>query len=101
MKPRAFAALAALSAAALALAWLWSSLAPCGGWVNEVFGSPLWNQSDPGGYYLPSAHELGRYGGRLVYPGHPGLILQVLLRLIQSALYLVGAAPGEGFSAFV
>jgi hypothetical protein len=101
MSSRAAAALAALSAAALALAWFWSSRAPCGGWVNEVFGAVLWNQSDPGGYYLVNAHELGGFRGPMLYPGHPGLTLQIALRAIQAAFYALAAAPGEGFSAFV
>lgn len=76
-----------LSGAALLVGWGWSSAAPCGGWENSVFGVRLWNESDPGGYYVPSAHELGRWRGRLLYPGHPGLTLQVLLRALQEACF--------------
>lgn len=100
MSRRAAGVLAALSAAALALAWLWASAAPYGGWEDQVFGVRLWNHSDPAGYYLPSAHELFAFRGRLLYPGHPGLPMQLLLRAVQSAYFHLAAPSGEGFSAF-
>ena len=95
-------ALLALSGAALLVGWIWSRAAPCGGWENSVFGFRLWNESDPGGYYVPSAPELGRWRGRLLYPGHPGLTLQVLLRALQETYFRLRAPAGAslGFTAF-
>lgn len=94
-------ALLALCAAYLLFSLLLSALAPCGSWDNVVFGARMWNEGDPGGYYIPSAHELYSSGGRLLYPGHPGLPLQILLHAIQAAYYAASAPAGQGFSAFV
>lgn len=94
-------ALLALCAVYLAFSAVMSALAPCGAWDNVVFGARLWSEGDPGGYYIPSAHELYSSGGRLLYPGHPGLTLQILLHAIQAAYFAVLAPPGTGFSAFI
>jgi len=93
-------ALLALCAVYLAFSAVMSALAPSGSWDNVVFGARLWNEGDPGGYYLPSAHELYSSHGRLLYPGHPGLTLQILLHGIQSAYHAASALEGEGFSDF-
>ncbi|MEQ1919151.1 MAG: hypothetical protein ABL955_08135, partial [Elusimicrobiota bacterium] len=94
-------ALLALSAAYLLFSAAMSALAPCGSWDNVVFGAKLWNEGDPGGYYMVSAHELYSSHGRLLYPGHPGLTLQILLHAIQAGYYALFAPPGAGFSAFI
>ena len=94
-------ALAALGAVYLLFSGVMSALAPCGSWDNVVFGAKLWNEGDPGGYYLPSAHELYSSHGRLLYPGHPGLTLQILLHAIQAAYYAARAPAGAGFAAFI
>jgi len=78
-----------------------SALAPCGNWDNVVFGAKLWNEGDPGGYYIPSAHELYSSHGRLLYPGHPGLTLQILLHAIQAIYFALLAPPGVGFARFI
>lgn len=93
-------ALLGLGAVYLLFSALMSALAPCGGWDNVVFGATLWNEGDPGGYYIPSAHELYSSRGRLLYPGHPGLTLQILLHAIQAAHHAAFAPDGAGFSAF-
>ncbi len=78
-----------------------SALAPCGSWDNVVFGAKLWNEGDPGGYYIPSAHELYSSHGRLLYPGHPGLTLQIILHAIQAGYFVLRAPAGADFSAFI
>ena len=94
-------ALVALSAACVLFGAYFSWRAPCGSWNHSVFGAPKWNEGDPGGYYIPSAHELYSSGGRLLYPGHPGLPLQIVLHAVQ-ALYFLTAAPSSlGFTAFI
>jgi hypothetical protein len=97
----AAAALLALAAAAFLYGGFFSALAPCGSWDNVLFGAPMWNEADPGGYYLASAHELYAFHGRLLYPGHPGLPLQILLRALQSVFYALAAPRGLGFTAFI
>lgn len=91
----------ALSAVYFIFSAVMSALAPCGSWDNTVFGATLWNEGDPGGYYIASAHELYSSRGRLLYPGHPGLTLQILLHAIQAGYYALLAPPGAGFSAFI
>ncbi len=93
-------ALLGLCAAYFIFSAVMSALAPCGSWDNVVFGAKLWNEGDPGGYYIPSAHELYSSHGRLLYPGHPGLPLQILLHAIQAGNFALFAPPGAGFSAF-
>lgn len=94
-------ALLALCAVYFLFSFTLSALAPCGYWDNAVFGAKLWAEYDPGGFYIPSAHELYSSNGRLLYPGHPGLPLQILLHAIQAAYYAVSAPAGTGFSAFI
>ncbi len=97
----AAAALIALAAAAFLYGGVFSALAPCGSWDNLLFGAPMWNEADPGGYYMASAHELYAFHGRLIYPGHPGLPLQVLLNALQAGYYFLAAPRGFGFTSFV
>jgi hypothetical protein len=94
-------ALLALCAVYLLFGAGMSALAPCGSWDNVALGARLWNEGDPGGYYIPSAHELYSSRGVLLYPGHPGLTLQILLHAIQAGYHALAAPPGAGFSAFV
>ncbi len=93
-------AVLALGTVYLLFSGVMSALAPCGSWDNVVFGAKLWNEGDPGGYYIPSAHELYSSNGRLLYPGHPGLTLQILLHAIQTAYHAAFAPAGAGFSEF-
>lgn len=93
-------AVLALGAVYLLFSAAMSALAPLGSWDNVVFGATLWNEGDPGGYYIPSAHELYSSNGRLLYPGHPGLTLQIILHAIQAAYFAAFAPAGAGFSEF-
>ena len=96
------AALTALAAAAFIFGGLFSALAPCGSWDNRLFGVPMWSEADTGAYCVASAHELYSFHGRLLYPGHPGLPLQVLLHALQVGYYaLAGARGGLGFTSFI
>ena len=62
---------------------LWSTLkAPGGSFINSYGGSvDMWQDDDPGGWYIASAHELGRKP--VVFAGHPAIPLQIGLSLIQ------------------
>jgi hypothetical protein len=93
-------ALTALSIGYLALGAIWSARAPCGAMPDAVFGNLMWNHSDPGGFYIASAHELYRFEGRLLYPGHPGLPMQMLLHAVQFAYFRLSAS-GLGFTGFI
>jgi hypothetical protein len=87
--------LVAVAAVYLATAGAFSYLSPCGTWNNRVFDIPMWPESDPGGYYVASAHELYSSKGQLLYPGHPGLTLQIMLHAIQRALFGMNRAGGS------
>jgi hypothetical protein len=65
--------------------WIWE--APGGWWANRIFDFPMYLDNDPGGWYIPSAHELLSRPGHTCFGGHPGLSLQVLLLAEQAALY--------------
>ncbi len=93
--------LIALAAAAFLFGGVFSFLAPCGNWNNLLFGARMWEEVDPGGYYLSSAHELYRSHGHPLYPGHPGLTLQILLNALQAAYYGFAAPSGFGFTTFI
>ena len=97
----ASAFLLAISAAAFIFSAAFSALAPCGTWNNVLFGVPMWTEADPAGYYLVSAHELYAFHGKHLYPGHPGLTLQILLHALQAAYYALRAPGGLGFTAFI
>jgi hypothetical protein len=94
------AALVGLSAAYLLLGAIWSARAPCGAMPDALFGHLMWNHSDPGGFYIASAHELYRFDGRLLYPGHPGLPMQMLLHALQAAYFRLSAS-GLTFTDFI
>ncbi len=97
------AAFAAVAAASFLFSGVFSFMAPGGAWLNAPLGARLWVESDPGGYYLLSAASLYSSGGRLLYPGHPGLPLQVLLNAVESVSYAL-RAPADarfGFAAFL
>jgi len=94
-------ALTALSGVYLAFGAVWSARAPCGAMPDAVFGNLMWSHSDPAGFYIASAHELYSFGGRLLYPGHPGLPMQLLLHALQSAYFRLFASPGVEFTSFI
>ncbi len=64
--------------------WLWFSLfalymaifgtvaylAPGGVWANRIYELELWSNNDPGGWYLPSAHEIYSHENGPLCPGH-------------------------------
>lgn len=76
-----------------------SYLAPCGMWSNSVLGIPFWQESDPGMWYVVSAHQMFFDRRGVIYPGHPGLTLQLILFLVQK-IYFVLAGAGNDFSHF-
>ncbi len=88
---------------ALLFSGVFSHLAPNGSWTNSVLGVELWMESDPGGHYLPGAHQLFAAPGELLFAGHPGLPLQIALQIEQGALYGLagGVATGLSFSEWV
>jgi hypothetical protein len=71
---------------ALFSAILWSTLRAPGGAFLNIYGGTvgMWYDSDPGTWYLTTAHELGRKPP--VYPGHPGIPLLIGLALIQKTV---------------
>ena len=92
-----------LSVVALSIIFLcsgmyWAWLAPGGYWVNRVFDVPIWNENDPGGWYIAGAHDTLLHPGRTCFGGHPGTPLVILLAAEQALLYwyglLFGAEPG-------
>jgi hypothetical protein len=96
----------ALIAAALiyvAVAAFWVAQAPAGTWTNRIFDFVMWNENDPGGYYIPAAHELLDHPGQSCFAGHPGIPLVFVLlaeqRLLYGAARLLGS-PLE-FTPFV
>ncbi|MCP4200401.1 MAG: hypothetical protein GY769_00515 [bacterium] len=85
----------------LVTAGAFSALAPIGHWRNRMFGFFLWWDNDPGGSYLSSAHELFASEGSPLFPGHPGLTLQMLLYGVEQVFFLMKAGRGEELTAFV
>jgi len=83
----------------LTFSGVYSYLAPCGAWFNEIFGQPAWAENDPGGYYVASAHELA-WGEAPLFVGHPGATLVPLLLGVQSMLYAIEAPAGTSFTRF-
>jgi hypothetical protein len=73
---------------ALGIAWTWR--APCGEWENHIFGFSMWQENDPGGWYIPAAHEALSWPRHNGFPGHPGLPLVLLLHLEQAISYGLG-----------
>ena len=84
----------ALAFAALGCFSTWQ--APFGGWTNRVFAFDLWLNQDPGGWYIPAAHDLLVRPGTTSFPGHPGLPLQLALAAEQWSLHAVARAHGAG-----
>lgn len=80
---------------------VFSALAPIGSWQNSMLGFELWLDNDPGGCYLASAHELLSSLGDPLFPGHPGLTLQILLYATERAFFLMAAGRGEEVTSFV
>lgn len=74
-----------------------SDAAPCGRWVNRVFGFDMWLESDPGAWYMAASHEV--FGGATpVYAGHPGIPLQLLLYAVQRVCFWIWGTDGTGFT---
>lgn len=88
-------ALVGAAAAYLATAAFWVAQAPAGSWWNHVFDFVMWSESDPGGWYIPAAHELFDHPGRSCFAGHPGIPLVFLLSAEQWLLYGVARLFGS------
>ena len=71
--------------------------APCGRWVNRIFHFPMWLETDPGGWYMASAHELLTSPAPL-YAGHPGIPLQLLLYGVQRIGFWAWGHDGMSFT---
>ena len=80
-------AVATVAAAYLATAAFWVAQAPAGSWWNHIFEFVMWSESDPGGWYVPAAHELFDHPGRSCFAGHPGIPLVFLLSAEQWLFY--------------
>jgi hypothetical protein len=83
-----FFALLAATYMTLGIVWTWR--APCGAWDNRIFGFAMWQDNDPGGWYIPAAHEALSRPGRTCFHGHPGVPLVLLLSVEQAASYGLG-----------
>lgn len=90
----------ALAATLLLFSGFYSHAAPNGHWRNIVFGSDMWFESDPGGDYVASAHELLGSNRGPLYPGHPGTPLQLLLAGVQHGYHLAAADGSETYTRF-
>ncbi len=88
-----------LAVAFLLFSGVYSQRAPCGYWMNTIFGHDAWLENDPGAYYLASAHEL-EWRQTPLYVGHPGATLTPLLLGVQSMLYALEAPAGTSFTRF-
>ncbi len=80
-----------------------SWLAPTGYWMNTVFGSDFWYETDPGGAYLSSAIQLFE-SKHQYYFGHPGVTLHLILYAIVKCYYTIaslfdGDIPFYNFAA--
>jgi hypothetical protein len=84
---------ALLAAVYVSIAIVWIGRAPGGAWTNRVFDFDMWGENDPGGWYIPAAHELFS-GNRTVFPGHPGSPLVWILAAIQAAVYAFSRLAG-------
>jgi len=78
-------------------------LAPAGYWINTVFGSDFWFETDPGGAYLASAIQLFE-SKHQYYFGHPGVTLHLILYIVVKCYYYVasfwnGDIPFYNFAA--
>ena len=88
-----------LAAGYLLFSGIYSDRAPCGLWMNQIFGEPVWAEDDPGGFYVGAAHQLA-WGETPLFVGHPGSTLLPLLLGVQSGLYAVAGAEGTSFTRF-
>ncbi len=88
-------AVVAAAAGYLATAAFWVAQAPAGAWWNRIFDFVMWNENDPGGWYIPAAHELFDHPGRSCFAGHPGTPLVLLLSLEQWLFYGVARLFGS------
>jgi hypothetical protein len=93
ISPRRFFLL--LAAVYLAAGALWTAQAPAGRWTNRLLDFDMWQDNDPGGFYIPAAHEIVSSRGRTSFAGHPGTPLVLLLYGEQRALYALGRAAGS------
>jgi hypothetical protein len=78
---------------------VYSYQAPGGIWMNRIFGERVWNESDPGAFYVAAAHEL-RPGHEPGFVGHPGTTLLLLLSGVQHAVFALGPSEGFTFTGF-
>lgn len=94
---------AGLTVASLLLGGYWTWRAPAGSWENYIFNFDLWIENDPGGWYIPAAHDLVVQPDRISFAGHPGLPLTLLLSAQQLALYNLARLAGTGldFTTFI
>lgn len=77
-----------------------SYAAPTGLWKNQVFGTELWLENDPGGSYVASAHELFLSDQGPLFPGHPGTTLQLLLCALQHAYSWIAGDERYSYTSF-
>lgn len=90
-----------LSVVFLLYSYYFSVQAPLGWWPNYLLGHEMWLDNDPGGWYLPSAHQVFATRGQMVFPGHPGLPMQVVLHVQQKLYYwIAGTGSGLSFTEF-
>jgi len=90
----------ALVVSLLSFGAFYSFEAPTGQWRNQVFGTDLWFENDPGGSYVASAHELFLSDQGPLYPGHPGTTLQLLLCAVQHAYFWIAGDDRYSFTSF-
>ncbi len=91
-RPGAIVLVALTAYVAVGAYWVWR--APTGAWQNRMFDFEMWAENDPGGWYIPAAHDLLLHPGRLCYAGHPGLPLLIVLAGEQRALFELGRLAG-------
>lgn len=82
-------------AATLLVGGTWAARAPGGSWSNRVYDLEMWLNDDPGGSYIPAAHDLILHPGTSCYSGHPGLPLQFLLAIEQLVLWSLARVFGS------
>jgi hypothetical protein len=87
----------------VALGVMWTIQAPCGSWQNRLLGFDMWAENDPGGWYIPAAHQVFSARREPSYVGHPGVPLVLLLHFEQLALYTLGRGAGTplAFTPFI
>jgi hypothetical protein len=95
---RAFRSILLPSVACLIVGVLASVGAPGGRWTNRVFDFEMWLENDPGGAYIPAAHELYSAHGHTSYVGHPGTPLVLVLHAEQAAMYALARLGGTPLS---